>query len=70
MIFHQSTVPKLVWDRNRRELGGNLYEFVEGVIVIRRSQMFDNRVEDNLNLSSIETFHKGVVNKLRFKTME
>ncbi len=64
VIFHQSTIPKLVFDNKKSELGGNWYEFVEGRIVITRSQIFNKRIEDNFNLSSFETFHKGVVNKL------
>jgi len=35
--------------------------------MIRRSHIFDKRVENNFNLSSIETFHNGVVNKLKFR---
>lgn len=38
---------------------------VDESIEISRSQIFDKRVEESLSLSSIETFHKGVVNKLR-----
>jgi hypothetical protein len=37
---------------------------MEGSVEMRRSQIFDRRVEESFSLSSSETFQSGVVNKL------
>ena len=63
-MFHQLTQPKFICDTIRSELEGNLYECVDDATAITRSQRLDKRAVINLNLSSIEVFHNGVVNKL------